>query len=162
MERIQKAIPPSQLVPFHCGGHIHSYDPTVLLHVPLFKHGGDVVHSSTSRIWNTHFCDDKRKFIVCIFQVANILSVISTIMYIIHDLRYFIKALRGLGTMHRFLYCCYFLIPIRHEYKKSHLHHNWSHSTAEYTHIHTTPLCCYKCRHWHTEVMLCIRRHLRI
>ena len=41
-------VPSSQEAPFHCGVHMQSNAPAVLLHVPAFKHGEDVVHSSTS------------------------------------------------------------------------------------------------------------------
>ena len=48
MNKTMIIVPSSQLVPFHCGVHMHTYAPAVLLHVPPFKQGGDVVHSSTS------------------------------------------------------------------------------------------------------------------
>ena len=45
---------------------------------------------------------------------------------------------------------------------KSYLHYSWFHSIAECMSIYTTPPCCYMCRRWGTERMLCIRRYLKI
>ena len=45
--------------------------------------------------------------------------------------------------------------------EKLYLHHSLSHSIVEYTCIHTSPPCCYMCRHSHMAILLCIHRHLK-
>ena len=54
-----------------------------------------------------------------------------------------------------------YIVAFSYESKtpEGYLAHNWSHSTAEYTCIHTTPLCCRMSHRWYMG-NLCIRRHL--